>query len=270
MRLLLVGCGRMGSALLRGWLEESITDAGAVTVVEPDENLRTRAAEAHGVAAVAVRPDAWLGDVVVFAVKPQILERILPAYRPHCAAAAAISIAAGKDLQTLEEGLGGTVAIVRAMPNLPASVGRGVTVAVPNRHVNETVRACVHRLLGAVGSVHWIRDESWMDAVTAVSGSGPAYVFLLTEAMVRAAERVGLPPALAGSLARETVAGAAALLTAVEDDPAALRTAVTSPGGTTEAALRVLMDKDRWVSEVAAAVAAATARSRELAMIQED
>ncbi len=258
----------MGSALLRGWAEKSILDPDAVTVVEPDGNLRSRVAEAHRVTVVPAVPESWSGEVVLFAVKPQVLEPILPAYRPHCGAAAAISIAAGKNLKTLAEGLGATVPIVRAMPNLPASVGRGVSVAVSNRHVNRVLRARVQCLLGAVGSVHWIDDETWMDAVTALSGSGPAYVFLLTEAMTEAGKRAGLPNGLARDLARETVAGASALLVS-GGDPAELRVAVTSPGGTTEAAVRVLTDGNRWSARVQAAVAAAAARSRELAAIRD-
>lgn len=270
LRVLLVGSGRMGSAMLRGWLGQSITDPAAITVVEPDENRRNQAESAHGVPVSSVVPAAWSGDAVVFAVKPQILDQVLPAYRPHCAASCAVSIAAGKDLRTLAHGVGDTVPIVRAMPNLPASVGQGVSVAVPNDHVDAGIRQRASRLLGAVGAVHWIEDETLMDAVTALSGSGPAYLFLLTEAMARAGERAGLPSGLARSLARETVVGAAALMAATDEDPAQLRADVTSPGGTTAAALRVLMDDEQWASRVDQAVAAAAARSRELAAVRED
>lgn len=259
----------MGSAMLRGWLGQSVTDPGAITVVEPDEHRRAQAASAHEVPVSAVVPEEWTGDAVVFAVKPQILDQVLPAYRTHCAAGCAVSIAAGKDLGTLAKGVGSSVPIVRAMPNLPASVGRGVSVAVPNQLVNPKIRDRANRLLGAVGSVHWIENEALMDAVTALSGSGPAYVFLLTEAMAKAGGQAGLPLALARGLARETVAGAAALMAATDDDPAQLRADVTSPGGTTEAALRVLMENDLWAATVARAVAAAADRSRELAAVQE-
>ena len=269
LRILLVGSGRMGSAMLRGWLGQSVTDPDAITVVEPDEHRRTQVVAAHGVPASAVVPEAWSGDAVVFAVKPQILDQVLPAYRAHCAAGCAISIAAGKDLETLARGVGSSVPIVRAMPNLPASVGRGVSVAVPNQQVDAKIRGRADRLLGAVGSVHWIEDEALMDAVTALSGSGPAYVFLLTEAMAKAGGQAGLPLALARNLARETVAGAAALMAATDDDPAQLRADVTSPGGTTEAALRLLMENGLWAATVARAVAAAAERSRELAAVQE-
>ena len=269
LQILLVGSGRMGSAMLRGWLGQSVTDPGAITVVEPDEQRRTQVAAAHGVPVHAAVPDAWSGDAVVFAVKPQILDQVLPAYRAHCAAGCAVSIAAGKDLDTLARGVGRAVPIVRAMPNLPASVGRGVSVAVPNPQVDAAIRDRADRLLGAVGSVHWIEDEALMDAVTALSGSGPAYLFLLTEAMAEAGGQAGLPAALAHSLARETVAGAAALMAATDDDPAQLRADVTSPGGTTAAALDVLMENDRWAATVARAVAAAADRSRELAAVQE-
>lgn len=269
LRILLVGSGRMGSAMLRGWLGQSVTDPGAITVVEPDEQRRTQVAAAHGVPVHAAVPDAWSGDAVVFAVKPQLLDQVLPAYRTHCAAGCAVSIAAGKDLGALARGVGRAVPIVRAMPNLPASVGRGVSVAVPNPQVDAAIRDRADRLLGAVGSVHWIEDEALMDAVTALSGSGPAYLFLLTEAMAEAGGQAGLPAALAHSLARETVAGAAALMAATDDEPAQLRADVTSPGGTTAAALDVLMENDRWAATVARAVAAAADRSRELAAVQE-
>ena len=269
LRILLVGSGRMGSAMLRGWLGQSVTYPDAITVVEPDEHRRTQVVAEHGVSVSAVVPEEWSGDAVVFAVKPQILDQVLPAYRTYCAASCAVSIAAGKDLDALAKGVGSSVPIVRAMPNLPASVGRGVSVAVPNQQVDAKIRDCANRLLGAVGSVHWIEDEALMDAVTALSGSGPAYIFLLTEAMAKAGGQAGLPLALARSLARETVAGAAALMAATDDDPAQLRADVTSPGGTTEAALRVLMENGLWAASVARAVTAAADRSRELAAVQE-
>ncbi len=254
--------------MLRGWLSQSVTDPRAVTVVEPDDGQRASMTAGHGVDPRSTVPDAWSGDAVVFAVKPQILEAIIPDYRRHCAASCAISVAAGKNLRTLADGLGNDVPIVRAMPNLPAAIGQGVTVAVPNAHVNVEVRDRADLLLTAVGSVHWIADETLMDAVTALSGSGPAYVFLLTEAMAEAGEQAGLPPDLARSLARETVAGAAALMAGSDDDPALLRANVTSPGGTTEAALRELMRNRQWAQLVDTAVAAATERSRELAGVR--
>lgn len=254
--------------MLRGWLGNSVTNPGAITVVEPDDGQRASLAAGQDVDPRSIVPDAWSGDAVVFAVKPQILDAVLPDYRRYCAASCAISVAAGKNLQTLADGVGNDVPIVRAMPNLPAAIGQGVTVAVPNAHVSAEVRDRADLLLRAVGSVHWIADETLMDAVTALSGSGPAYVFLLTEAMAEAGEEAGLPPDLARNLARETVAGAAALMASSDNEPAILRANVTSPGGTTEAALRELMHNRQWAQLVDTAVAAATERSRELAGVR--
>jgi pyrroline-5-carboxylate reductase len=177
---------------------------------------------------------------------------------------AVVSIMAGRTLRFLEDALPGA-ALVRTMPNLPAAIGRGITVAVPNAHVAPAQRELVHTLLSAVGTVEWIADEALMDAVVAVSGSGPAYVFLLAEAMARAGAAAGLPPALAATLARATVAGAGELLHRSPLNAATLRQNVTSPGGTTAAALDVLMAKDGLEPLMTRAVAAAARRSRELA-----
>jgi pyrroline-5-carboxylate reductase len=171
---------------------------------------------------------------------------------------------AGRTLQFLADALVRPCALVRAMPNTPAAIGRGITVAVP-RGASAEQRQLAHRLLAATGAVEWVDDETLMDAVTAVSGSGPAYVFLLAEALAHAGVAAGLPPALAEKLARETVAGAGELLHRSTLDAAVLRENVTSPGGTTAAALSVLMDQNGLASLMKTAVAAATARSRELA-----
>ncbi len=268
LRILLVGSGRMGSAMLRGWLAETVTVPEAVVVVEPDRGQRSRIEREYRVRVTESAPVAWDGDAVVFAVKPQILERVLPEYRQWCATSCAISVAAGKDLDTISRGLGPSVPVVRAMPNLPAAIGHGVSVAVANRHVDGKARDYADRLLGAIGSVHWISDEALMDAVTALSGSGPAYVFLLAEAMAEAGREAGLPDGLARALALETVAGAGAMLAATDDDPASLRENVTSPGGTTEAGLRELTRDHRWSRLVVRAVAAAASRSRVLAQAE--
>jgi pyrroline-5-carboxylate reductase len=171
---------------------------------------------------------------------------------------------AGRTLRFLEAALPGA-AVIRAMPNTPAAIGRGITVAVANARVSIEQRELVHALLSAVGTVEWIVDEALMDAVTALSGSGPAYVFLLAEAMARAGTAAGLPGALAATLARATVAGSGELLHRSPLDAAKLRQNVTSPGGTTAAALDVLMGKDGLEPLMTAAIAAATRRSRELA-----
>jgi pyrroline-5-carboxylate reductase len=202
----------------------------------------------------------------VIAVKPQIAAAAMTGLaRLIRADTVTISIMAGRTLGFLRQALPAQAAIVRAMPNTPASVGRGITVAVPNARVSGAQRDLADRLLRAVGAVEWVADEALMDAVTAVSGSGPAYVFLLAESLARAGAAAGLPAELAARLARATVAGAGELLHRSPLDAAALRQNVTSPGGTTAAALDVLMRKGGLDAVIEQAVIAATRRSRELA-----
>jgi pyrroline-5-carboxylate reductase len=201
----------------------------------------------------------------VIAVKPQVAPEVMPTLVPFVGAATVVvSIMAGRTLRFLEATLP-RAALVRAMPNTPAAVGRGITVAVPNARVSAAQRDLVHALLSAVGAVEWIDDEVLMDAVTALSGSGPAYVFLLAETMARAGCAVGLPPLLAEALARATVAGSGTLLHRSQLDAATLRQNVTSPGGTTAAALDVLMAEDGLQGLMTKAIAAAAKRSNELA-----
>jgi pyrroline-5-carboxylate reductase len=262
-RILLVGCGKMGSALLEGWLERGQDPAG-ILVVEPSG--ATSAKNVRIVPDAASVPADFAPDIVVLAVKPQVMDKVLPAHRRHAGRAAFLSIAAGKTIRSFEEILGAETAIVRAMPNTPAAVGRGITVACPNGKVSADQRTACAALLEAVGEVAWIEDEVLMDAVTAVSGSGPAYVFLLAECLAAAGEKAGLPAELARRLARATVAGSGELLHQSAEDAATLRQNVTSPGGTTFAALQVLMrDQDGMTALLDEAVAAATRRSRELA-----
>ncbi len=262
--LLLVGGGKMGTALLVGWLARGLEPAAA-HVVEPDAARRS---ELLGLAPIQLHaePPADLAPAaIVFAVKPQVLDAVLPAYRNLAAAAGLLlSIVAGKPIAVFERVFGAGRAIVRAMPNTPAAVGRGVTVLCANGAVDAAGRDQARALMEAVGSVYWIEDEDLMHAVTAVSGSGPAYVFLLVEAMARAGIRLGLPGELASRLARETVSGSGELLARSPEEPASLRQAVTSPGGTTEAALRVLMAENGLPALLEAAIAAAERRSREL------
>jgi pyrroline-5-carboxylate reductase len=264
--VLLVGCGQMGSAMLRGWLA---TDAaGRFIVVEP-AGLPTVFA---GRAGVEWRPEAdgvptsLEPDAVVFAVKPQIMDELLPAYsrwvRPQTLF---LSIAAGKTIGGIARHLGEAAAIIRCMPNTPAAVGRAITVACPNGRVAARQRQLCETLLAAIGQSAWVEDETLMDAVTAVSGSGPAYVFLLIEALAAAGARAGLPADLALRLARETVAGSGELARLSSETPARLRENVTSPGGTTRAALDVLMAEHGVPELLDRAVAAAAARARELA-----
>jgi len=264
--LLLVGAGKMGSALLGGWLAQG-TAPSDVHVVEPDARARTELTR-KGVAAHADAsglPSGLAPATIVFAVKPQSMDSVAPAYARFAGTALFISIAAGKTVSYFETQLGAQAAIVRVMPNTPAAVGRGISVLVANAHTSAEQRGRAQALLAAVGETAWIEDESLMDAVTAVSGSGPAYVFLLVECMAAAGEAVGLDPALAMQLARATVMGSGELLRQSPDDAATLRKNVTSPGGTTEAALKVLMGRSGMEALLKRAIRAAAKRGRELA-----
>jgi pyrroline-5-carboxylate reductase len=262
--LFLIGAGKMGGALLDGWLRLGL-DPARVAVIEPKPSPHIAALARRG---LRLNPDVrTLGEVaaVVIAVKPQSAAEALSAIAPLIGRSTiVVSIMAGRTLQSLAAALKGATALIRAMPNLPASIGRGITVAVP-LHVSAAQRELAHRLLSATGSVAWVENETLLDAVTAVSGSGPAYVFLLAEALAQAGVSAGLPKDLAETLARQTIAGAGALLDGTKLDAAALRENVTSPGGTTAAALDVLMGTDGLVPLMKKAVAAATARSRKLA-----
>jgi pyrroline-5-carboxylate reductase len=257
----------MGAALAAGWRTSGLAEAHVV-VVDPDPERRAEAVAA-GCTAVAGPHEVTAApaiDAVVLAVKPQVMADVLPSCRAFATGRCVfLSIAAGRTLGFLDSYLGGAAPVVRAMPNTPAAVGAGISVACANSHVDEPQRALCHRLLAAVGEVAWVDDEALLDAVTAVSGSGPAYVFLLTEALAAAGAEAGLPAALSARLARATVIGAATLLARSGDAPDELRRAVTSPGGTTEAALRVLTGAGGIAECVRDAVAAAAARSRELA-----
>jgi len=263
-RLVLVGAGRMGGALLEGWLRLGL-EGRRVAVLEPQPSSAV-AALTH--AGVQLNPNILTigeANAVVIAVKPQMAAEVLPTLAPMIGAGTlVVSIMAGRTLQFIAAALGRPCIVVRAMPNTPAAIGRGITVAV-SRTIDTARRDLAHRLLAATGLVEWVTDESLMDAVTAVSGSGPAYVFLLAEALAKAAVACGLPPLLAAKLARETVAGSGELLRRAEADPATLRENVTSPGGTTAAALAILMGPNGFEPLLKRAVTAAAARSRELA-----
>ncbi|HEY5624010.1 MAG TPA: pyrroline-5-carboxylate reductase [Gammaproteobacteria bacterium] len=263
--ILLVGSGNMGLALVRGWVANG-QDPKRIQVVDPSADARDAAA-GIGVAAVADVADATLpAEVVLFAVKPQQLEKVLPAY---CGLKDAntvfLSIAAGKRLEFFEQALGRDASVVRAMPNTPAAIGQGMTVLVANAAATDEQRELCESLMCAVGEVAWIDNEDLMDAVTAVSGSGPAYVFLLIECLADAAVSVGIDRQLARRLAETTVAGAGAYAIATAEDARELRRRVTSPGGTTEAALDLLISEDALPALLRRAVLAATARGRELA-----
>lgn len=264
--LLLVGCGKMGGALLGGWLGRDIRP-DAVTVVEPFDTGTLE--QKFGVTVVeegAALEPKYHPNVVVFAVKPQGMATIVPDYarfvRPGTVF---LSIAAGQPITFFEQHLGGDAAIVRSMPNTPAAVGRAITVACGNAHMSDDQRLICQALLEAVGEVAWVDDENLLDPVTAVSGSGPAYVFLLIETLAQAGIAAGLEPLLAERLARATVTGSGELAHLSSDPAATLRQNVTSPGGTTAAALDVLMAPDGLQALMTRAVDAATKRSRELA-----
>jgi pyrroline-5-carboxylate reductase len=264
--VLLVGAGKMGGALLEGWLARGLPPA-LVAVRDPApapfvvKLLATRR--------IARDPDPPLIPIhaaVVLAVKPQDAATVVPQIARFVGPdTVVVSIMAGCTLASLAKLLPKSAPVVRAMPNTPAAIGRGITVAVPNNRVKEDARRLAHLLLSATGPVEWIKNEKWMDAVTAVSGSGPAYVFLLAEALARAGVAAGLPKPLAERLARETVAGSGELLHRSEHGAGKLRENVTSRGGTTEAALKVLMGKGGLEALMKKAIAAATKRSRQLA-----
>jgi pyrroline-5-carboxylate reductase len=263
--LVLVGAGKMGSAMLDGWRSFGL-DPARVVVLEPQPTADIAALTAHGLRLNPNPGTVASVAVIVVAVKPQAAGEIVAAVAPFVdPSTLVLSIMAGKTLDFLEAALPPATAIVRSMPNMPAAIRRGITVAVPNARVTPTQRDLAHRLLAAIGAVEWVADEGLLDAVTAVSGSGPAYVFLLAEALADAGATAGLPAQLAARLARATIAGAGELLHRSPLEPSELRASVTSPGGTTAAALAVLTAEKGLPALIERAVAAATRRSRELA-----
>ncbi len=267
-RLMLVGCGKMGTALLRGWIAGGATPDNVI-VVEPLKDARAALADDRRglfVERPENVPETFRPDVVILAVKPQLMGAVVPAYARYSNTGAVfLSIAAGTTIGFLEKALSATAPVIRSMPNTPAAVGRGVTAAMCNAKVRPPHRVLCEQLLRSVGDVVWITNEADIDAVTAVSGSGPAYVFHLVEAMTTAGIAEGLSPEVAGRLARATVAGAGELLHQSPESASTLRHNVTSRRGTTAAALEVLMADNNGLSAlVKRAVAAAARRSREL------
>jgi len=266
-RLLLVGCGKMGGAMLRGWLARGLSP-GRSLVIEPnpaelEDLIRQGVRVAPGAEAI---PADFQPDVVVLAVKPQMMEGAIGGYarfaRPETLF---LSIAAGKTIAYFRRHLGEGAAIVRAMPNTPAAIGRGISVAVPSSPVTAVQRDLADTLLAACGEVAWVEEEGLIDPVTALSGGGPAYVFLLIEALAEAGRKAGLPADLALRLARVTVSGAGELARLSPESAEQLRRNVTSPKGTTLEALNILMAEDGIQPLFDRAIAAATRRSRELA-----
>jgi len=262
--LVLVGAGKMGSAMLDGWVVRGLT-LKRIVVIEPQPTKAVKALARRGLT-LNPKGKAGAASAVVIAVKPQTAPDAVPPLAPYVGKTTLVlSIMAGRTISFLEKSLPAGSAVVRAMPNTPAAVGRGISVAVANGKVSARQRKLASDLLAAIGKVEWAGDETLMDAVTALSGSGPAYVFLLAEAMTKAGIAAGLPLELAARLARETVAGSGELLHRSPLDAATLRQNVTSPGGTTAAALEVLMGPGGFDALLTKAIAAATKRGRELA-----
>jgi pyrroline-5-carboxylate reductase len=261
--IVLAGAGKMGGAMLSGWLAQGL-DAKGVAVIEPHPSQEITSLVTKGVRLNPSPKDIGTAATLVVALKPQMFREAEAMLKSFAGAnTLVVSIMAGTTIASIAEVCGGSV--VRAMPNTPAAIGRGITVAVAANNVSPAQRAVADALLRATGSVEWIGDEHLMDAVTAVSGSGPAYIFLLAEELARAGVEAGLPVELATKLARETVAGSGELLHRSDLASATLRQNVTSPGGTTAAALEVLMGPDGMQPLLTRAVAAATRRSKELA-----
>jgi pyrroline-5-carboxylate reductase len=265
--LLLVGAGKMGQAMLDGWLSRGLKPK-QVAIIDPQPATSIKALTKSGVKLNAKPGPKAPADAaaIVIAVKPQTAPDAVPPLGLYVGKSTLVlSIMAGRTIRFIENALPPGAAIVRAMPNTPAAIGRGITVAVANGKVSPRQRKLASDLLAAIGKVEWVKDEALIDAVTALSGSGPAYVFLLAEAMTKAGIAAGLPAELAGRLARETVSGSGELLHRSDLDAATLRQNVTSPGGTTAAALEVLMGTGGFDEILTKAIAAATKRSRDLA-----
>lgn len=255
--LVLVGCGRMGGALLDGWLKNGLA-AAAVHVLDPHPR-----AELSGLGISLNREVPADPAVLVIAVKPQMMADVLPKLAVGTDTLV-VSVAAGVTIAAYEAAFPASP-VVRAMPNTPAAIGQGITAIIGNAKAGPARMDLAEALMAAVGRVVRLQDESQMDAVTALSGSGPAYVFHMIEAMAAAGEAEGLSPALSLALARATVAGAGALAVSADEDPATLRENVTSPGGTTAAGLRALMDAETGLPPLMRrTVSAAAARGREL------
>lgn len=261
--LVLLGCGKMGSAMLAGWLRQGLP-ASAVWVIDPKPSDWLQRLSSGGLHLNADLPPS--PEIVLVAVKPQTMSEALPGLKALGGGATLVlSIAAGTPIRAFEAALGDGTPVIRAMPNTPAAIGRGITAITGNAKATEAHLALAEALLSAVGQVVRLAAEAQMDAVTAVSGSGPAYVFHLIETLAAAGEAEGLPAELSMRLAKATVAGAGALAEAAEEDPRRLRVNVTSPGGTTAAALEVLMDEATgFPALLRKAVHAAAERGREL------
>ncbi len=266
-KLMLVGCGKMGTALLQGWLDAGLS-ASQFIVQEPhaDDNLKSL-----GVSLNPDMADAAAPDILVLAVKPQTIDTVLPPLAAHLSAQTTIiSLMAGIPISALARLMGDAPSYVRTMPNTPASIGEGMTALYTGNDTDNARKAASEALLGAVGKTVWLNDEKQIDAVTAISGSGPAYVFYLAEALAAAAVNLGLSEEMAAQLAGQTIIGSAAMLKADDAEPQQLRINVTSPGGTTAAALDELMDANGLGELMRRATQAAANRAHELGQPKDD
>lgn len=264
--VVLIGAGNMGGALLSGWLKKGVAGSSIIVVDPGPSDAMMSLIRESGATHLTQAPTDKTAGILFLAIKPQLMDAVLPPLKPIVGPeTVVVSIAAGKTLSGIEALLGKSAAI-RAMPNTPAMVGRGVTGAYANEAVTEQQRSLVETLLKVSGPVEWVATEADIDAVTAVSGSGPAYVFYLVECMAEAGRKAGLPADLAMRLARETVAGAGELLHQSPEEASRLRKNVTSPGGTTAAALSVLMADEGMQPLFDKAIAAAKKRAEELAV----
>ncbi len=265
--LVLVGCGKMGGALLRGWLSRGVPGKDVFVIDPAPRDLED--VQASGVTVVtefAKLPTGLRPGIVLLAIKPQFMDEALPAYRPFADRGAVfLSIDAGKTVAYLKDKLGPKAVVIRSMPNTPAAVGRGMSVLLRDPKVAAATQELCGQLLSAVGEIGWIDEEDQINVVTAVSGGGPAYVFLLIECLAEAARQMGLAPDLAMKLARETVTGSGELAHQSSESATALRQAVMSPKGTTLEAINVLMAPDGLQPLMNKAIAAATRRGREIA-----
>jgi pyrroline-5-carboxylate reductase len=264
--LVLVGCGKMGGAMLEGWLKAG-AQPSKMAVLEP--RPAPEVVELLGKHKIRLNPaisDITDAEVVIIAVKPQVMGDVLPPLAPlQKSKPLILSVAAGKTIATFEAAFGKDASVVRTIPNTPAAIGRGITAMVGNGHVSADQMQLAEALLSSTGEVVKVENEEAIDFVTAVSGSGPAYVFLLAETLAAAGEKLGLSKDIATQLARATVSGAGELMRQSGTDAAVLRQNVTSPNGTTHAALQVLMADDGMKPLMEKAVAAAARRSKELA-----
>ena len=264
--LVLVGAGKMGGAMLEGWLKSGV-DSKKIVVLDPFASDEMKALlSKHKVSINAAVSSIMDAEVVLIAIKPQMMEQVLPSIIGLAASKPLIlSVAAGKTIASFERHFGKSAAVIRTIPNTPAAIGRGITAMSANLNVSAKQLQLATELLAAIGEVVTVDREELIDCVTAISGSGPAYVFYMTECLAAAAEKIGLPPALAMQLARATVAGSGELMRVTGTEAATLRQNVTSPKGTTHAALQVLMAENGLQPLFEKAVKAAADRSRELA-----